>query len=306
MATPLVGGLAIMVPLLMWIGAVLLSGHAGDLRFEQAIFLCGAGATLVGFADDQSSISPSSRILLLFVLTTIALVIAPQLLPATINWSNLAPYVLAPRMAYGLIALAMVGFVNAVNMADGQDGIVTGMFVIWAACLTMVSGQVSQNIAQVLLVGSIIVFLYNIAGRVFLGDAGTYGVTFVFGILAIQAHNSGAVSAETIAVWFFIPIMDCLRLMVTRVRKGAIPSDGDRNHFHHRLQDLVGKTYGLVIYLGAVGSSSLVTALVPRLSLLCLLLLGAFYFGLILLDPEPGFETAAPATADIDREARDS
>ena len=300
-ATPLVGGLAIMVPLLLWTGAALLLGHASDEKFEQAIFLCGAGATLVGFADDQSSTSPASRMLSLFVLSTIALVLTPQLLPAAINWGSFAPFVLSPWMSYGLIALAMAGFVNAVNMADGQNGIVTGMFVIWSICLTLTSGHVAQGIAQVLFAASVMAFLFNMAGRIFLGDAGTYGVTFVFGILTIEAHNSGAVSAETVAVWFFIPVMDCLRLIISRVLKGVAPSDGDRNHFHHRLQDLVGKTYGLIIYLGAVGSSSLMATLVPRLSVVCLLLLSAFYFGLTWLDAEFGFGQAAAATVDAER-----
>ena len=89
--------------------------------------------------------------------------------------------------------------------------------------------------------------------------------------------------------------------MVSRVLRGVAPSDGDRSHFHHRLQDLVGKTYGLIIYLGAVGSSSLMTALVPRLSVVCLLLLSAFYFGLTWLDAEFGFGQAAAATVDAER-----
>jgi len=118
------------------------------------------------------------------------------------------------------------------------------------------------------------------------GRWGTYGVTFVFGILAINAHNTGAVSAETVAVWFFIPIVDCLRLMISRVRRGQAPSEGDRNHFHHRLQDVFGTTYSCIIYLGAVGASSLMATLVPKLSLVCLALLCAFYS--VLMRPIAG------------------
>jgi UDP-GlcNAc:undecaprenyl-phosphate GlcNAc-1-phosphate transferase len=119
-----------------------------------------------------------------------------------------------------------------------------------------------QDLAFVLFVSCTIALAFNLLGRVFLGDAGTYGVTFVFGILAINAHNTGAVSAETVAVWFFIPIVDCLRLMISRVRRGQAPSEGDRNHFHHRLQDVFGTTYSCIIYLCAVGASSLLATLV--------------------------------------------
>jgi len=162
-------------------------------------------------------------------------------------------------------------------MADGQDGIAIGMFVVWSICLTATTNGMVQGLALVLLVACSIALVFNMLGRVFLGDAGAYGVTFIFGILAIVAHNTGAVSAETLAVWFFIPVVDCLRLMVSRVWRGHAPSNGDRNHLHHRLQEIFGTRYSCIVYLAAVGSSSITTALLPRLSLVCLVLLGTFY-----------------------------
>lgn len=300
--TPLVGGLAIMIPILLWSGAVLVWGHVQNDRLVCAVLLCGAGATLVGYSDDQSSTSPSSRLLSLFLLTAIALTIEPALVPARVNWGNFQPLSLAPWAGYGLIALSMAGFVNAVNMADGQNGIVTGMFVIWSACLLSITGGVTQIVSLGLLATALIAFVFNMAGRVFLGDAGTYGVTFVFGLLAIRAHNSWGVSAETIGVWFFVPVMDCLRLMFTRLLQGQAPTDGDRNHFHHRLQDHVGKSYGLLIYLGAVGATSVAASLVPAISIVCLLLLTAFYFSLAWIDTEEAMEVrAAEAARDAER-----
>lgn len=301
-ATPLVGGLAIMAAVLPWTAICLLRGQAEHEKFVLAVFLCGAGATLVGYTDDQSATSPSSRILFLFLLSAIALVIAPQLVSVTINWGHFGSIALAPWLSFSLIAVAMAGFVNAVNMADGQNGLVTGMFVIWSVCLAAVSGGLMHSIAQVLLIATGVAFLFNMAGRVFLGGAGTYGVTFVFGILTIQAHNSGAVSAETIAVWFCIPVLDCLRLMITRLRKGLAPSNGDRDHFHHRLQDLVGKSYGLAMYLGAVAGSSFIAVMAPQLSPLCLLLLTALYFSLAWIDSEVG-RVAVAARTGADRMA---
>jgi UDP-GlcNAc:undecaprenyl-phosphate GlcNAc-1-phosphate transferase len=276
--TPLVGGLAIMMALTVWAGTSLFLGLAADRNLLLTVLLCGAGATLVGYADDQSSTSPSSRILSLFLLSAIAMVIDPGLLPTQLSWGSFEPTSLPGWFAFIFVTVAMAGYVNAVNMADGQNGVVTGMYVIWATCLLLVTGGSSAATAQVLLETVFITFLFNMAGRVFLGDAGTYGVTFVFGILAIQAHNRWGVSAETITVWFFIPVMDCIRLMVSRALQGHVPSSADRNHFHHRLQDRVGGTFGLAIYLGVVGTSSLAASLFPHLALLCMVLLAAFYF----------------------------
>jgi UDP-GlcNAc:undecaprenyl-phosphate GlcNAc-1-phosphate transferase len=291
--TPLVGGLAIMVPIILWAGASLIWNVSLDGKLYLAVLLCGAGATLVGYADDQSSTSPSSRLLSLFLLTAIALVVDPELVPAQINWGSFEATAIPQWLAYILIAVAMTGYVNSVNMADGQNGIVTGMYVIWAGCLMLVTGGGAAGVSQALFETVLVTFLFNMGGRVFLGDSGSYGVTFAFGILAIMAHNRWGVSAETIVVWFFIPVMDCIRLMVSRALQGQAPSDADRDHFHHRLQDRVGKTYALCIYLGAVGTSSVVASILPRTALVCMVLLTAFYFSFAWLTEADGVAVQA-------------
>ena len=130
-----------------------------------------------------------------------------------------------------------------------------------------------------LVLGSSLIFLaFNLGGRLFLGDCGAYGVTFVFAMLAIGAHAQGHVSIETIVVWFFIPVIDCLRLLISRPLRGRSPFDGDCDHFHHRLEDKLGKQFGLLAYAGMVGFSSLAATLYPTFALQCLVILSAFYF----------------------------
>ena len=276
--TPLVGGLAIMVPVVLWAWAALAWTHVADARLLTAVLLCGAGATLVGYADDQRDTSPSSRMLSLVLLAAVAMVTDPELIPVSLNWGNFSPTAIPVWFGMGFVAFAMAGYVNAVNMADGQNGIVTGMYAIWAFCLMLVTAGTTASIAEVMFETVVITFLFNMAGRIFLGDSGTYGISFVFGILAIWAHNRGGVSAETITVWFFVPVMDCLRLMITRLLKGRGPASAGRDHFHHHLQDRIGKTAGLCTYLGVVGASSVVASLRPHLTLVCMVMLAAFYF----------------------------
>ena len=92
------------------------------------------------------------------------------------------------------------------------------------------------------------------------------------------AHARGQVSLETVVVWFFIPVADCLRLLISRPLRGRSPFLADRDHFHHRLEDKMGKQQGLACYLAAVSLSSVVAALEPRFALVCLSMLSAFYF----------------------------
>ena len=286
--TPLVGGIAIMLSLLVWGCITLLTGHVGDQDLLLAVLLCGTGISLVGFADDQSSTLPLARASSLVIFTLVAFAVDRDLLVRPLLvWGSFAPTLVPAGVLAGLLCLSMVGFVNAVNMADGQNGIVAGMFVVWSLCLILVGDRTITAIAELLLASCVIVLAFNLAGRLFLGDCGAYGVSFVFGLLAIAAHAKGLVSVETIVVWFFIPVIDCLRLTFMRPLRGLSPVSGGRDHFHHHLQARFGRDLGLATYVGIVGSAALLVSIEPRFNLACIAALSATYacFTLVTIAP---------------------
>lgn len=275
--TPLMGGVAIWAGMVVWLIGTLCAGPTEWLVLI-ALLLCGSGAWVIGFIDDHRNLTPSVRIVALFGLSIAAMLIAPALLPTTINWVSMPAMAVPAWLGLGFMAFAMAGYVNAVNMADGQNGVVGGMMMIWSLCLMLVTRGVLFELSATLLACIGCFFLFNIAGRVFLGDSGTYGLGFVFGLLAALAHNHFGVAAETVCVWFFIPVLDCLRLLIERARRGVSPMRGDRDHFHHRLQDKIGHRGGLAVYLLAAGITSILSTVAPQTTLLCLILLASFYF----------------------------
>lgn len=292
--TPQVGGIAITLALAFLATAMLMTGY-GDTPLLLCVLLCGAGAALVGFADDQSSTTPLARLLSLTVFLGLAFTIAPGLYAPMIHWGSFEPTPIVPWAYYALAGLAVLGLVNAVNMADGQNGVVLSMFVVWSACLLIIGDKTIAAVAAILLVTSAVAFVFNVRGKLFLGDCGTYGVTFVLSLLTIFAHARGEVRVGTIIVWYFIPVMDCLRLLISRPLRGKSPFAGDRDHFHHRLEDKLGQHLGLATYASAVGLTSAVSAVAPRFALLCLTVLTAFYFSFAWL-------TASEAAAARDRD----
>lgn len=275
--TPQVGGIAIMLALIFWVVVMLFAGF-GNMPLLIAILLCGTGVTLVGLTDDQSSTTPLVRLLSLVVFLGVAFVIAPELLTSTIHWGSFEPTAITPWVYYALAGLAVVGFVNAVNMADGQNGIVLSMFMIWSLCLMVVGDKTIAAVAGLILVTAAVVLVFNVRGKLFLGDGGTYGVTFVLALLSIFAHARGEVKAGTVIVWYFIPVADCLRLLISRPLRGKSPLTGDRDHFHHRLEDKLGERLGLATYAGTVGITSVVSSVAPQFTLVCITVLTAIYF----------------------------
>jgi len=298
--TPLVGGVAILLPMLIWIAGAVMTGLAADQVALAALILCATGVGIVGFADDQAAVAPSTRILLVLVFLALAFLIDPQLVSPTLNWGSFEPTPIPVWAYWPLLGLTTVGIVNAVNMADGQNGLVPSMFVVWSLCLMLVGDAVVSQVALVLAVLSFIVLLFNLRGSLFLGDCGSYGVTFLLGLLTMLSHAEGRVSIETATVWFFIPVADCLRLIATRSFQGRSPMAPDTDHFHHRLQAKLGDRYGLVAYICSVAGCSIISAFAPQFALVCLIVLASIYFSFAWLADPAATATRSEEAASLD------
>lgn len=281
--TPQVGGIAVMVSISIWAVFGLLWGSVADSGFYFSILLCGGGVAVTGFMDDQHNISAGGRLLLLAMFSLIALRLDPLLASDRIHmaWGWFAT---PPLLLPSLTVVALAGFSSAVNMTDGLDGLVLALICLWSLCLVILGTSEISSAAAVVAAASVITLLYNLRGRLFLGDCGAFAIAFTVGLLAVRCHNIGRLPLETALVWFYIPVLDCLRLIPLRLRRHRSPFKPDREHFHYRLSARVGDNWAIAIYAGTVGLTSLLTTLVPQLAFFALTLASTVYFGFLLAD----------------------
>ena len=282
-ATPLVGGIAIMLAMGVWsvLGMVADTTHSTGLNL--AILLCAGGVGILGFIDDQRMISPTGRLILLAIFSVVALRLAPELVVSrilTVGWGWVP---IAPGLSLFLVVVALTGFSSAVNMVDGVNGLVLSLICVWSICLVLLGGTVTEP-ASLLLVASLITLLFNARGRLFLGDCGAFAISFTIGLLAIAAHNEGRVPLETVIVWFFLPVVDCLRLIPLRLMHRRSPFRPDRFHFHHRLGARIGDRAAIASYVGVVAATSITASLKPDLSLFCVCVDLIYYGGILTAD----------------------
>jgi UDP-GlcNAc:undecaprenyl-phosphate GlcNAc-1-phosphate transferase len=281
--TPLVGGIAIMIPLAVWAMIKLAwDGPPAD-GLELAIILSGGGVAVIGFMDDQQMISPSGRLILLAIFSFVALKLDPQLFVSHINTFSWGPLALSPALSISLTVLALMGFSSAVNMVDGVSGLVLSLTCIWSLCLGL-KGGVGAEAADVLAAAAFITLLFNLRGRLFLGDCGAFAVAFTLGLIAIATHNEGKLPLETVVVCFLLPVVDCLRLIPIRLTEGRSPFRPDRLHFHHRLGTRIGERAAVFSYVGLVAVTSLAATMRPDLSVFCICADAIFYVGFLLAD----------------------
>ncbi len=232
-------------------------------------FLClMAGLVLiffVGVKDDIIGTSPTKKLIAHLVVGFIIVAIGGSKITSFHSVFGLD--VIFPDYAQLLVSIFVyIVIVNSINLIDGVDGLATGIGLIASFTFGIwfyYSNQPQWTLVSFSLAGALggfLLFNFNPA-RIFMGDSGSLTIGAILTVLAIQLietptnflkppfnHISTPILAMAILGY---PLIDTLRVFITRAIKGKSPFDADRNHLHHKLQD---KGYGhkrvvLIIYL---------------------------------------------------------
>lgn len=257
--TPLMGGITLLgsfVPVALafifmdaserWVGSLLV--WVG----------CVSAMALVGLGDDRHSLSPRLRLIVSFLVFSTAAAVDPTFNVRVLDF-NLPPLTLGLGtwwLAIIFTVICCVGLLNAINMADGKNGLVLGLSLSWLAILATRAVGPLLPLIGLFAVVLMVLFVFNMRGKLFLGDGGAYAIATAIGLLAIMIYNTPgtetlrAVSADDLVLLFFVPVGDSVRLSYKRIRQGRSPMSADRDHLHHHLQDKFGWPVGLLIYWG--------------------------------------------------------
>jgi UDP-GlcNAc:undecaprenyl-phosphate/decaprenyl-phosphate GlcNAc-1-phosphate transferase len=151
------------------------------------------------------------------------------------------------RLGPALTIFCMVGVMNALNLADGLDGLAGGISAIAAIFLGLFAYLSADWVPLwivLALVGSLFGFLrYNAhPAKLFMGDTGSLLLGYTLSAAAVMLVQNGPVGIHlapvTVAAVLALPITDTLLVMSRRLRHGQNPFWPDRTHLHHQLMEL--------------------------------------------------------------------
>ena len=262
--TPLSGGLSVMAPAILATGFLAVTTEF--IPFYTAVVALMAGFLGLGLVDDRGHISAVLRL----ALSGLAVLAMTFVVPATtvifFHFSFLGIVLfLTGWWGVGFTVVSVVGLQNALNMADGKNGLGVGLCLIWVALLMLYSPAHLLPMLAVMLVALAVTAAFNLAGRVFLGDSGTYSISVTIGVLTVYVYNVNfsTLYADIVALWFLIPVVDALRLILYRIMSGRSPFSSDSFHFHHLLEKLMPWRWGLVVYLSLVAAPGIAARMAP-------------------------------------------
>ena len=169
--------------------------------------------------------------------------------------------------------LWLVAITNALNLADGIDGLAVGIATFAAAILFIMTSSTIYTLVPFLtaaLAGACLGFLrYNFSpATIFLGDSGSLFLGFYLGGLSLWASEKSAIAFALFIpiVALGIPIVDMIYAVMRRWHRGVPIGQADRDHIHHRLLEkgfshrrAVLMLYGINLFLSALAGFLLFT-----------------------------------------------
>ncbi len=310
------GGVAVAVAfLVVAIGGIVLNNQTGQVPFPRsldtseliALLAGGAVAMVLGILDDTFQLRARWQLLgqLLLALLAVGAGITVTFINNPFGPGSIP---LTGPFAIGFTMLWIVGMINSINFIDGLDGLSSGIALIAAATLGLISltTAVAQPFIGILcfgLTGALLGFLrWNFhPATIFIGTSGVMFVGYTLAVLSILGTAKVAVALLVLGV----PIIDTFWIIVRRLATGHSPFTPDRGHIHHRLLDLglshsqtVLVIYGLCILLAVL---SLVLTGTEQLGAFVGL---AVLFGLVLFLVNRNETTDALEADNYDEESR--
>jgi UDP-GlcNAc:undecaprenyl-phosphate/decaprenyl-phosphate GlcNAc-1-phosphate transferase len=240
-SVPLIGGIA------MYIGVVvgiLLSSY--DLNQYKYFILGSFIIIIIGILDDHRNISVTLR-LLFQVLVALIITSAGGIVIESLGSFLGSGEIFLNEWSYFITVIAMLAGMNAVNMADGINGLAGGNSLITLLAIIYLSIGVSSHtifLLMLLLCAVLPVFLiHNLclgmseSKRIFMGDAGSMFIGLVIACLLVDlSQGEDRAFAPITALWLFaVPLIEMLTAVLRRLFLGKSPFKPDLDHTHHLL-----------------------------------------------------------------------
>ena len=289
--TPMTGGVGILVSLLitgkLYIDLNNLNGYLPDFTFQ--LMLVSIPLLVLFLIDDFRGLRPSLRIIIQSLLTMYMIFSTDISLQSVGNLFGFGEINLG-ILSIPFTVFCVVGMMNAFNMIDGINGLCSGCAMIALLLIGFHSGLIYDSML-VLIIGSMIGFLifnlrvFGIKRGVFLGDSGSNLIGFWVAWSAIYASQNAVYDVQPITmIWFVaIPLLDCIGLIFSRIKKGKSWASAGRDHIHHKLMINFSAENTLLIILFVTLATGLFGIYItnstsPATSLMLFTIYGSIYY----------------------------
>ena len=202
---------------------------------------------LIGIASDANYISSARIRLFLQTVCILFCIILNDLSIKTLSIGLLNQLLDIEIFNIIFLTICLLVLINGFNFLDGINTLVIGNFIICMLSIYYVSDSnkliLDFIIIKNLLIVFSVIYIFNFFGKSFLGDSGTYSMSFLIGILYVNFayDNYLVISPYFIACLLWYPAIENLFTITRRLFFSKEISKPDNLHFHHLLFNRIKK-----------------------------------------------------------------
>ena len=225
-----------------------------SLLFLSSFFL------ILGLNDDRSSLTPSKKTIIILILLFLIIPFNEKLIVNSLIFKNFDYVINLNQANIFFIIFCIYFFFNLINFSDGANGITVSLGIFWLI-IFIIFGSLNDYFLIFLLLSLILILVFNLQNKLFLGNSGSSVISVVFAALFIINYNVDySIKCDEIFLLMFLPAIDTIRVTINRIIKNKSPFDPDKNHFHHLLlrrfsKDIIFLPYTLLSVLPFLLSS---------------------------------------------------
>jgi UDP-GlcNAc:undecaprenyl-phosphate/decaprenyl-phosphate GlcNAc-1-phosphate transferase len=244
-----IGGMIIFINLILSLSYLLFYSEIKIKIFLILIFIYSL-FFLLGLVDDNRQLSAKLKTFLIFLFLFIVLPLDNMHLIKNIKISNFDKVIVLNEGALFFTIFCIYFFYNAVNFADGLNGVCTSLVLFWLIAIFFNHGGDANEPGLISLIICILLILFlNVSGKLFIGNSGSSLLSIIVSIFFIKAHNDSNIYFDEIVILVLLPAIDVIRVSIERVLKKKSPFVADTNHFHHLLMNKFGKKIIFIPYI---------------------------------------------------------
>ena len=199
----------------------------------------------VGFIDDKIKLSPITKLILI---SSICYAFFSSNEKMILNYLEISILnMIVDLFELGLIfsILCVVFYINSINMMDGIN-LLVALYII-SISIILIFFNVYIYFVITLIISCFSFIFLNSKGKIFLGDSGSYCISFLLALILISLYETKSLPAEQIVIFMFLPIVDSIRLFFVRILNRKNPFYPDSNHLHLILLKRIGFQKTLMI-----------------------------------------------------------
>ena len=200
----------------------------------------------VGYIDDKVSLSSIKKTFLFIIIIFFPIFFNGDFQISILKFSSIEKDIQLGIFSIFLTIICIFIFINSFNMYDGingQAGIYS--FVLFSYFLYK---NININLSLAIIITLLFFLIFNLRGKVFLGDNGSIFISFLISLIIINSYNLEIINTcEEIFILMMLPGIDMTRLFIQRLLKKKNPLIADGNHFHHLMLKFFSSSSVLII-----------------------------------------------------------